>query len=207
MVVFFCNSSNPLERTFWFFFVSVLFFLPFLSLLLSFKASSIASPFQTQVSCIWGLLVSLLFVSWLLLCFLFLFFLVDLPFFCLCLLFCFEIRTTNAVFPAILGFFFQKGCYYRWYRQRVSGNSRDVLLVFPAPKALFQNHSRFVIFSCFFFCLPFQHCFFSSTPFEILFLERFFGFIFVAPFLSSFLLRSFQPVSCHPLLQSTLLSC
>ena len=47
MVVFLCNSSNPLERPFCFFdsVLSSFFFLPFLSLLLSFKASSIASPF------------------------------------------------------------------------------------------------------------------------------------------------------------------
>ena len=79
---------------------------------------------------------------------------------------------------------------------------------FP-PKALFQEHSRFVIFSSlfFFFCLPFRHSmFFSSTPFEIIFSFGFFGSIFVAPFLSSFLLLSFQPVSCHPLLQSTFLA-
>ena len=60
-----------------------------------------------------------------------------------------------------------------------------------------------------FFSLPFQHSMFflfSSIPFQIIFSLCFVGSIFVAPFLSSFLLLSFQPLSCHPLLQSTLLS-
>ena len=157
-------------------------------------------PFQTQASCIWGLLVSLLLVSGLLLCSLFLFFFGDLPFFCLCLLFCFEImKKKKRRFPCNSGVF-QQGCSYSWYRQRVSGNSKDVLLVSPPPppRSFFQNHSQFVIFSGFSLL---------SSISTLFFLFRFFGLIiFVAPFLPSFLLRSFQPVSCHPLLQSTLLS-
>ena len=72
--------------------------------MLSFKASSIASPFPNPsflhlgppgFSGVAVLIVVVLFNV----------FLVDFPFLCLCLLFCFEIMTTNAVFPAILGFF------------------------------------------------------------------------------------------------------
>ena len=126
----------------------------------------------------------------------------------MCLLFCFEILTTNAVFPAILVFF--KGVLLSLIQKRVSGNSRDVLLVFPPQSPFFQKHSRFVISLVFFFSsvFPFNipYLFFPSTPFEIILSFCFFGSIFVAPFLSSFLLLSFQPVSCHPLLQSTLLS-
>ena len=68
--------------------------------------------------------------------------------------------TTNAVSLQFWGFS-KKGCYYSWYRQRVSGNSRDVLLVSPPPKALFQNYSQFVIFlffsSVFHFNIVFCH--------------------------------------------------
>ena len=45
-----------------------------------------------------------------------------------------------------------------------------------------------------------------SPIFELTLSFCFSGVFFLAPLHSSFLLRSFQPVSCHPLLQSTLLS-
>ena len=204
MVVFLCNSSNPLERPFCFFFCSVLssfFFLPFLSLLLSFKASSIASPFPNpsflhlgppgfSVVGVLIVVVFFIFVFWLIFLFLFV---------SVVLLWDYDnkrrfpcnkrgasIADTNKGFPAI----------------------REMFCLFspPPPRPLFKTTLGWSFSLVFFFCHPFQHCFFSSTPFEILFLFRFFGLIFVAPFLSSFLLRSFQPVSCHPLLQSTLLS-
>ena len=76
------------------------------------------------------------------------------------------------------------------------------------PQTLFSKTlsvCHFLLF--FFFCLPLQHPFLSSSiPFQIIVSLCFVGSIFVAPFLSSFLLLSFQPLSCHPLLQSTLLS-
>ena len=82
MVVFLRNSSSPLERTIWFFdsVLSSFFFLPFLSLLLSFKANSIASPFPNPsflhlgppgFSVVGVLIVVVFFIS---------VFLVDLPF-------------------------------------------------------------------------------------------------------------------------------
>ena len=65
----------------------------------------------------------------------------------------------------------------------------------PPPKALFQNHSRFVIFSCFFFCLPFQHCFFHQP------LSRYYS-CFVSLALSllplSFLRSCFVPSNQFP---------
>ena len=82
-----------------------------------------------------------------------------------------------------------------------------------SPRLFFQNHSRFVVLAyfCFFFCLPFQHSkvFFlrvMSPTLELTLSFCFSGVLFLAPLHSSFLLRSFQPVSSHPLLQSTLLS-
>ena len=61
---------------------------------------------------------------------------------------------------------------------------------------------------CFFFCLPFQHSkvFFMNPIFELTLSCCFSGVLFLATIHSSVLLRSFQPVSSHPLLQSTLLS-
>ena len=128
-------------------------------------------------------------------------------FFCLCLLFGFEIMTTNANFTAILGFF--KRWYCLWYRKRVSGNSTDVLLVFSPQSPLFKN-TRGLSFSLVSFLLSsistFQGLVFVNPTFELTLSFRFSGFVFRAPLLSSFLLRSFQPISCHPLLQSTLFS-
>ena len=79
-----------------------------------------------------------------------------------------------------------------------------------SPRLFFQNHSRFVIlvYFCFFFCLPLQHSkvLFMNPTFELTLSFCFSGVLFLAPLHFSFLLRSFQPVSCHPLLQCTLLS-
>ena len=78
-----------------------------------------------------------------------------------------------------------------------------------SPQSPFFKNTLGLPFSLVFFSSVFPFnipCFFSSTPFEVIFSFCFFGSMFVAPFLSSFLLLSFQPVSCHLLLQSTLLS-
>ena len=110
-------------------------------------------------------MVSLLLVSWLLLRSLFLFFwLIFFLFVSVVLLWDYDNKRR---FPCNSGFFFfQKGCYYSWYRQRVSGNSRDVLLVSPPPpQALFQTTlglsfslvlSSVFHFNIFFFINPFR---------------------------------------------------
>ena len=66
---------------------------------------------------------------------------------------------------------------------------------FFLPKALFRNHSRFVIFSCFFFCLPFRHFFVHQPPFEILFL---FCFLALSLLPLSFLRFCFVPSNQFP---------
>ena len=63
-------------------------------------------------------------------------------------------------------------------------------------QALFQNHSRFVIFSCFFFCLPFQHSMFFHQPL----LRYYFRFVSLALSLLplSFLSFCFVPSNQFP---------
>ena len=136
-------------------------------------------------------------------------------FFCLCLLFCFEIMTTNAVFPAILGFL--KGCYCLWYKKVLPAIREMFWSVFP-PEPFFQKHSWFVfIFCLFLFLLSSLSRFHVSVLFCInpfwdhilalfLLLYLFFCFIFVTTFFSLFVLLSFQQVSWHALLESNLIS-
>ena len=62
----------------------------------------------------------------------------------------------------------------------------------------------FVSFSVFHFNIP--RFFFMNPTFELTLSFCFSGVLFLAPLHCPFLLRSFQPVSCHPLLQCTLLS-
>ena len=116
--------------------------------------------------------------------------------------------TTNAVFLAILGFF--KGALLFVIQKKGFQQFERCFARFFPQKTFFsfENTLGFCHFLSFFPSIfPFNiQCFSSSTPFETIFSFCFFGSIFVAPFRSSFLLLSFQPVSCHPLLQSTLLS-
>ena len=126
-------------------------------------------------------------------------------FFSLSLLFCFEIMTTNAVFLAIGGGCFQKGVIICDTEKGFPAIREMFCSCFP-PKPFFQKHS--VCHFSFSSVIPFNiPCFLSSSiSFQIIFSLCFVGSIFVAPLLSSFLLLAFQPVSCHPLLQSTLVS-
>ena len=119
-------------------------------------------PFQTQASCIWGLLVSLLLVSGLLLCSLFLFFFGDLPFFCLCLLFCFESKIKkNAVFPAILVFFNRGALIADTDKGFLAIRKMFCSFSPPPPQDPFFKTTLSLSFSLvFLFCLPFRLCFF-----------------------------------------------
>ena len=167
-------------------------------LLLSFQASSIASPFQPNFLafgaswflCCWCLDCCCVFISVFWLIFLFLFVSVVL-------LWDYD---NKCRFPCNSGFVFQKGCYYSWYRERVSGNSRDVLLVFFVffPKALFfQNHSvcHFLLFfsSVFHFNIP---CVFLINPFWNIILVLFSLALSLLPL--SFLRFCFVPSNQFP---------
>ena len=106
--------------------------------------------------------------------------------------------TTNAIFPAILGF--SKGWYYLRYRKRVPGNSRDVLLVFSPHSPLFKN-TRGLSFSLVSFLLSsistFQGFVFVNPTFELTLSFCFSGFLFFAPLLF-FVSASFLPTSFLP---------
>ena len=104
--------------------------------------------------------------------------LVDFPFLCLCLLFCFEIMTTNAVFPAILWFFKRVLLSMRQkkgFRQFERCFAPFFPFPFPPPPPkpfFFKNTLGFSFSLVFSFSavIPFNiPCFFSSTPFQILF--------------------------------------
>ena len=110
MVVFLCNSSNPLERPFCFFLtLSYPLSSFYLSWVCCFPLRPVPShpPFQTQVSCIWGLLVSLLLVSWLLFS-LFLFFWLIFLFLFVSVVLLWDYDNKRR-FPCNSGFFFKRG--------------------------------------------------------------------------------------------------
>ena len=112
--------------------------------------------------------------------------------------------TINAIFPAIL-FFFKGVLFSVIHKKCFLHFERCFAPSFP-PKPFFQKPLSVCHFLVF-FCLPFQHSMFfvSSTPFDKILSFCFFGSIFVALFLFSFVLLGFQQVSWHPLLESTLL--
>ena len=82
--------------------------------------------------------------------------------------------TTNAVFLAIWGF--SRGCCYQCDRKRVSGNSRNVVLLFSLspPKPFFQKHSWF-----FYFLLSFLFLLSSLSTFHVFFINPFSDIILV----------------------------
>ena len=91
-------------------------------------------------------------------------------FFCLCLLFWFEIMTTNAVFPAILGFF--KGVLLSVIQKKGLLQFERCFAPF-SPQSPFFKNTLGLSFSLFFSSVfPFKiPCFFcSSPPFEIIIL-------------------------------------
>ena len=130
---------NPLERTFLFCWLCPIFFLSSCSNLSSFwcfplntfPSHPLSKPNQLPFGgSFWFFCCCCLDCC----CVLYSFFFVgggDLPYLCLCLLCCFDIMTTNAIFPAILGFL--KGV-------SVSCNWRDVLLLF-SPNNLYLTLS------------------------------------------------------------------
>ena len=105
--------------------------------------------------------------------------------------------TTNAVFPAILGFF--KRVLYSWYRQRVSGNSRDVLLVSPPPppQGPFSKPLSVCHFLLFFLLSSISTLFFFINPFWDIILVSFLWFYLCCPF-PFFVSASFLPTSFLP---------
>ena len=114
--------------------------------------------------------------------------------------------TTNAVFPAILGFL--KGVLLSLIQKKGFRQFERCFARFSPQKPFFLKTlglSFSLVFSFSSVFLSTFHVFFIN-PFWDIMLVLFLGFIFVAAFLSSVLPLSFQPVSCHRLLQSTLRS-
>ena len=262
MVVFLCNSSNPLERPFWFF---LTLSYPLSSFYLSWVCGFRQGPYSKRLSvCHFILFFLLSSISTLF------FFFFIIPFWDIILVSFLWLDHLCCPFPFFVSFvpsnqfpaipFSNPPCFhFRSFRSSIlplctllfSGlafPSFLFVLVFVwfsshccchlffitgscifcfsfccfwlckcgegcfgfSPRLFFQNHSRFVILAyfCFFFCLPLQHSkvSFMNPTFELTLPLCFSGVLFFAPLHSSFLLRSFQPVSSHPLLQSTLLS-
>ena len=105
--------------------------------------------------------------------------------------------TTNAVFPAILGFF-QRGVIISDTEKGFPAIREMFCSFFPqSPFSKTLSVCHFLL-SFFFFCLPFQHSmFFSSTPFEIIFSFCFLGSYLCCPF-PFFVSASFLPTSFLP---------